>query len=98
MAKTTYKLYWSNTAKDDLKDIYNFIKNKSAQGAKHVIADIRKAPKSVHFPEQHQIETYFPICRRLIVRNYKILYTIDTVKKELYLVRVFDTRQHPETI
>jgi addiction module RelE/StbE family toxin len=98
MAKSTYKVIWSNTAKNDLKDIHDFIKQKSEQGAKNVIADIRKAAKSLHFSKQTQIEKYLPACRRIIVRNYKILYTTDDSKKELYVVRVFDTRRNPATM
>ncbi|MEW4922364.1 type II toxin-antitoxin system RelE/ParE family toxin [Algibacter sp. 2305UL17-15] len=52
MTKSSYKVYWSYSAKTNLKDIYGFIKQKSKQGAKNVLADIRKASKSLHFPEQ----------------------------------------------
>lgn len=94
MSKTSYKVFWSDTAKADLKDIYDFIKQKSLSGAKNVISDIRKASKSLHFSKQTQVEPYFPICRRIIVRNYKILNTYDEANNVLNIVRIFDTRQN----
>ena len=98
MPTASYNVNWSDSAKADLKDIYDYIKLKSPQGAKNVISDIRKASKSLHFSKQTQIEDYFPICRRIVVRNYKILYTFDDSKNTLYVVRVFDARQNPESI
>lgn len=35
-----YKIRWSAEAKADVKKIYDFIKNKSVQGAKNVVTDI----------------------------------------------------------
>lgn len=40
MNASDYQIIWSNTAKSDLKEIYDFIKIKSPQGAKNVINDI----------------------------------------------------------
>jgi plasmid stabilization system protein ParE len=71
-----YKILWSDEAKADLIGIFNFIKNKSIQGAKNVISDIRNAPKSIYFSEQYSIEEYFPLCRKIVVRNYKLIYTV----------------------
>lgn len=98
MDETVYKVNWSDTAKTDLKDIYNFMKQKSVQGARNVVLDIRKASKSLHFSEQTQVEEYLPVCRRIVVRNYKILYTVDQTKKSLNIVRIFDTRQNPSSM
>lgn len=98
MAKPSYKLNWSDEAKADLKEIYNFIKEKSEKGAENVITDIRKATKTVHFSEQYSTEEYFPECRRIVVRNYKILYTMDVAKKILSIVAIFDTRQDPKKL
>ncbi len=93
-----YHIIWSNTAKSDLKEIYTFIKMKSPQGAKNVINDITKSTEHLLFSKQYQIEEYQPKCRRIIVRNYKILYEINKIKKEINIVRVFDTRQNPDKL
>jgi addiction module RelE/StbE family toxin len=93
-----FKIVWSDTSKKDLKKIYTFIKKESVQGAKNVISDIRKAPKKIQFPEQTQVEEYYPECRRILVRNYKVLYQINQEQNILNVVRVFDTRQNPNKL
>ncbi len=95
MAKPTYSLDWSDALKADLKKIYKPISEKSIQGVKNVINDILDAPNTAHFHEHHQIEEYYPECRRIVVRHYKILYIIDEPKKVLHIVRVFDMLQDP---
>lgn len=55
-----YQVLWSNTSKKDLKNIHNFIKKKSPQGAKNVVLDIRQAIKTIIFPKQTEIEIYYP--------------------------------------
>lgn len=98
MTKLTYKIIWTDEAKNDLKDIYDFIKNKSSQGAKNVISDIRTATKSVHFSNQNENEWYNSKYKKIIVRNYKILYQTNEQKKELIIFAVFDTRQNPDKL
>lgn len=63
--------------------MYNFIKTKSLQGAKNVISDIRKAPKTIYFPELYSIEEYFPEYRKIVVRDYKIIHTVNTQSKTI---------------
>lgn len=41
MPKSTYKILWTDEAKADLKNIYDFIKLKSIEGAKNVVSDIK---------------------------------------------------------
>lgn len=95
MAGIIYKIIWTDGAKEDLRDIFSFIKKKSLQGAKNVVSDIRNAPKSVRFPQQNEDERYNNNYKRLIRRSYKILYRTDEEKKELVIFAVFDTRQNP---
>lgn len=93
-----YKINWSDTAKSDLNTIYNFIKKNSIQGAKNVISDIRESIQTILFSKQFQIEEHVPECRRIVVRNYKVIYQIDETKKEINIVRVFDVRQNPNKL
>jgi len=44
------------------------------QGAKNVIADILQAPKSIHYSKQYQLDDINPNYRRIVVRDYKLLY------------------------
>lgn len=94
----SYKIFWSDSSKQDLKNIYNFIKKKSLNAAKNVIAGIKKAPNQIKFPQQTQIEEYYPKCRRIIVGNYKLLYQVNEAKNTLTVIRIFDTRQDPKKL
>ncbi|MFY8181949.1 MAG: type II toxin-antitoxin system RelE/ParE family toxin [Flavobacterium sp.] len=93
--KKPIQILWDNQAKADLKLIFEFIKLKSPQGAKNVIQDIIIQSKSIHFAEQYQIDEFLgePF-RRMVVRNYKIIYKIQS-GTEIRILQIFDTRQNP---
>ena len=89
------KIYWDNQAKADLKLIYEFIKLKSLQGARNVINDIVSQSKNIHFTEQYQVDEILgEPYRRMIVRDYKIIYKIQS-KTEIRILQIFDCRQNP---
>ncbi|PJR03337.1 type II toxin-antitoxin system RelE/ParE family toxin [Avrilella dinanensis] len=93
-----YKIKWSHEAKTDVKRVYDFIKQKSVQGAKNVVTDIRNAPKTIVFDKQYSVDEYAYECRKIVVRNYKILYIADFKNKTIDIVAVFDTRQNPDKL
>lgn len=72
------------------------MKKKSLSGAKNVISDIRKAANSANYSEQFQTEEYYPEFRRIVVRNYKLIYDTDKINKEIIIIRVFDARCDPK--
>ena len=74
MVKRKLKVRWMKSALSAVKDIYDFYKDKSEQGAKNVKNDIMNSPKSVIYPEQYQVDDFNPEFRRIIVRDYKVLY------------------------
>jgi addiction module RelE/StbE family toxin len=89
------KILWDNQAKADLKLIFEFIKLKSFQGAKNVIRDIVAQSKNVHFVEQYQVDEFLgEPYRRMIVRDYKIIYKVHS-ETEIRILQIFDTRQNP---
>jgi addiction module RelE/StbE family toxin len=91
----TIKILWDNQAKADLKLIFEFIKLKSPQGARNVISDIVAQSKNIHFAEQDQVDEFLgEPYRRMIVRDYKIIYKIHS-EKEIRILQIFDTRQNP---
>ena len=92
------KILWDNQAKADLKIIHDFIALKSKQGAKNVIRDIVNQSKKIHFGEQYQVDEIIgePF-RRMIVRNYKIIYKIQS-ESEIRILQIFDTRQNPSKL
>lgn len=86
---------WTNAAKNQLKTIFNFYKEKSIQGVNKVKDDILKATKNIHFSEQYQKDEIEPEYRRIIVRNYKILYREE--EEVIYIVRIFSNKRDPNS-
>jgi len=90
------KIIWTDQAKSALKQIYNFYKNKSVQGAKNVKSDLLKSPKTILYSKQYQIDEINPKYHRIVVRDYKVLY-----KEEdgvIQIVDIISTRQSPEVL
>jgi addiction module RelE/StbE family toxin len=89
-----FKIFWTYHAKQDLKDIYIYLKeNVSIVIAKKIRNEIYQSPTEITFPEQFQLDGYRFDCRRIIIRDYKILYCIKD--DAIYVVRVFNTLQNP---
>ncbi|MDO8316725.1 MAG: type II toxin-antitoxin system RelE/ParE family toxin [Flavobacterium sp.] len=87
-------ILWDDQAKADLKIIFEFIKLKSPQGARNVIRDIVLQSKNIHFVEQYQVDEFLgEPYRRMIVRDYKIIYKIH-FETEIRILQIFDTRQN----
>lgn len=88
-------IFWDNQAKADLKLTFEFIKLNSLQGAKNVVRDIVDQSRNIHFIEQYQVDEILgePF-RRIIVRDYKIIYKIH-YEYEIRILQIFDTRQNP---
>jgi len=94
----TYKLQWTENAKDDLLDIVSHIKKDSPSIAKDIYLKLRKKAHSSNFfplkghviPELQQegITQY----REIIVTPWRIIYRVgdDTV----YIMSIIDSRQN----
>ncbi len=92
-----YKIIWTTLAKQDLKNIYEYWKTKSAQGAKNVRSDILKSPKTVHFAKQYQVDDINPKYRRIVVRsNYKILYRVN--EDTIFIMGIISTQQSTDIL
>ena len=90
------KIVWTNQAKEAIKSIYNYYKGKSLQGAKNVKSDLLRSPKTILFSKQYQIDEINPNYRRILVRDYKILYK----EKEdvIQIMDVVSTKQSPDIL
>jgi plasmid stabilization system protein ParE len=94
MNNPIYAVFWTTNAKLDLKDIYlSLEKNVSLPVAIKITEEIFGSLNSITFPEQFQIDEYRIDCRRLIIRNYKILYQLH--QNTIFVVRIFNTYQDP---
>jgi len=92
-----YKIIWTTQAKQDLKDVYEYWKKKSVQGAKNVRSDILKSPKTIYYTKQYQVDDINPKYRRIVVRTfYKVLYR--EVRNTIYIMGIVSTHQSPEVL
>ncbi|MEQ8551922.1 MAG: type II toxin-antitoxin system RelE/ParE family toxin [Cyclobacteriaceae bacterium] len=90
------KIIWSNQAKEALKSINDYYKDKSVQGAKNVKKDLLSSPKTILFAKQYQIDEINPNYRRIVVRDYKVLYKEE--KGVIQVVDIVSTRESPEVL
>jgi addiction module RelE/StbE family toxin len=94
MSNAKFEIFWTSNAKEDLKDIYISLKNKiSKETALKIRDELFNCTDGIVFAEQFQLDEYRLDCRRIIVRNYKILYQIQEDK--IVVVRIFNTFQNP---
>jgi plasmid stabilization system protein ParE len=92
-----YKIIWTSLAKQDLKNIYEYWKTKSAQGAKNVRTDILKSPKTIYFAKQYQVDDINPMYRRIVVRsNYKILYRVNV--DTIFIIGIISAHQSTDVL
>jgi len=77
VVKNKFEIEWTDLAISSLQDIYNFYVHKSKQAANNVINDILDSPETIKYSNQYQIDELFPEFRRIVVRDYKVLYLVN---------------------
>ncbi len=96
------EIIWTDTAKNDLQNIFRFLKSDiSEQKTKDIILQItNKVEILANMPLIGQKEPKFKGLRkeyrRLIESHYKIIYHI--FSDNIYINRVFDSRQNPNKL
>jgi plasmid stabilization system protein ParE len=90
----TLNIIWTKQAITAVKNIYNYYKEKSLQGAKNVKSDLLQSPKAIRFSKQYQVDDINPNYRRIVIRDYKILYK--EIKNTIQIMDVISTKQSPE--
>jgi plasmid stabilization system protein ParE len=92
------KIIWTETAQEDLYNIYIFLSHFSQQSARNIVRKILHKPKTLiaGFENAGAKDNINPNYRRLIVGNYKILYTIK--ENLIFINSIFDCRQDPEKL
>lgn len=98
------KVIWSQSAEFRLDNIYKYYLEKASEViAKKLVRGIINETQSLKknpFIGQveplliDRIETY----RYLVIKNYKIIYSVDKSKNLIKIADVFDTRQNPEKL
>ena len=90
------KIIWTTQAKESLKSIFNYYKNKSLQGANNVKIDLLQSPKTIYFSKQYQVDNINSKYRRIIVRDYKVLYKED--EGTIQVMDIISTKQSPQIL
>lgn len=89
------KVVWTRQARESLNAILDYRYKKIPSARKIVRKDIIDASKQLVFAKQYQIDEVFPAYRRIVIRDYKILYK--QVKGMAYMLNVVCTRASKET-
>jgi len=92
------KVDWSLKSEQDLEEIFQNVKRKTLSDnlASNVVNDIFSSANNIHYMHQFQIdEVLGKPYRRIVVRNYKIIY-IPKKENEIRVLRVFNTYQNLE--
>ncbi|MFN0037637.1 MAG: type II toxin-antitoxin system RelE/ParE family toxin [Saprospiraceae bacterium] len=97
----TYSVTWTLPAIAALRDIYDFIRPDSPEGAKRVVTELVSLGNSLStLPSRNPVEVLLadePVVYRFAVKwNYKIIYTIES--EDVMIVEVFDTRRDPRRL
>ncbi|MEQ8909234.1 MAG: type II toxin-antitoxin system RelE/ParE family toxin [Vicingaceae bacterium] len=90
------QIIWTKQAKESLKSIYDYYKERSLQGAKNVKNDILQSPKTIYYSKQYQVDEINPKYRRIIVRDFKVLYKESQDKIEI--VDIISSRRSPSSL
>lgn len=61
----SFRVIWTTQAVEALHDIYDYLKEKSPQGAANVRKDLLMSPKTIVFAQQFQIDDINPKYRRI---------------------------------
>ena len=94
MSNAKFEVFWTANAKEDLKEIYISLKNKiSKETALRIRNELFNCADEIVFAEQFQLDEYRLDCRRIIIRNFKVLYQIQ--ENSIFVVRVFNSFQNP---
>ncbi|PAM95899.1 hypothetical protein B4N84_04950 [Flavobacterium sp. IR1] len=87
-------VFWTQNAKEDLKQIYNSLKKVTSKEKAIIIRDeLLNCTDRIVFPEQFQFDEYRFDCRRIVIRNYKVLYQIN--ENSIFVIKVFNSLQSP---
>jgi addiction module RelE/StbE family toxin len=90
----TIDIIWSKQAKEELQSIFNYYKPLSEQSAKQLIKELVEAPKKIKFLDQYQVDDINSKYRRIVVRDFKILYT--TSNSRINIIDIVSTKRSPD--
>lgn len=89
-------IIWSQQAVDSLNIIFEYHRAQSEQGAQNIRKELLQAPRTIQFAHQYQLDDINPKYRRVIVRDYKVLYS--EVAGVIKIVDIISSRQSPQRL
>jgi plasmid stabilization system protein ParE len=87
---------WSDAAKEALKAVFNYHVDYGESSAKKLITEIIDTADEIVFSQQYQVDEINPTYRRIIVRDYKVLYTENN--NVVQIMGIVNTKQSPEKL
>ncbi len=88
--KIIAKVAWTLQARQSLKEILDYRYKEVPKARKIVRKDVIDSSKQIVFAEQYQRDNVFPQYRRIIIRDYKLLYREN--KNIAYIMNVVCTK------
>jgi toxin ParE1/3/4 len=95
------KIFWTNFATIELKNIYNYYKKvASISIAKKIVKEITNSTlilsQNIEIGQVEELLNDKPQnFRYLVYKNYKIIYWINQKENQIEILDVFDCRQNP---
>ena len=93
MAEKVVKVVWTRQARESLTNILDYRYKDIPDARKIVRKDIISASKEIVFVKQFQQDDIYPQYRRIVVRDYKVLYKEDI--NYVYIMNVVCTNAQP---
>jgi plasmid stabilization system protein ParE len=87
---------WTDTAKDKLRKVYEFHSEYSEESAFKIVIEIIESTDAIVYAKQFQVDDINSEYRRIIVRQYKILYKLED--ETVWILNVFPTKGNPKNL
>ncbi len=91
-----YRIVWSQTSRNDLKNIYEFIAKDSARHAQNQVKSIQDSVSNLaEFPLMGRNLPEFPLLpyREIVTGNYRVLYNFNEDQELITVMSVVHTRR-----
>ncbi len=98
------KIYWTNFAKSELQNIFEYYKvNASLSVARNLVSGIVKESQKLSnqplIGQDEELLADFSLgYKYLVYKNYKLVYVFDKNRNRIEIHDVFDSRQNPKKI
>jgi plasmid stabilization system protein ParE len=94
-----WRVALSETADADLESVVAFIARKNPSSAERIGGELADLIFSLdHFPYRGKAVSKRPGLRKLVHSHYLIFYQVNEAQQWVEVVRIWDGRQHPDTL